>query len=236
MSGRADRQAGAVAPQGRAADAARNPEKTRERILEAARVEFSKNGLGGARVNAIAERAGVNKQLIYYYFVDKERLYSEVLERAYLDIRERESALDLDALSPEAAMARFIQVNFDFLVENRHFVALLNDENLHRARHIRTGEQITALHETLNRTLGRTLDRGLAAGAFARRVDPMELYIAIASLCYFSLSNGFTLSAIFATDVTSPDRLAARRRQAVEMILCFLRTPAETADNTVDLT
>jgi len=199
----------------------------RARILEAARVEFSEKGLGGARVNAIAERAGANKQLIYYYFTDKERLYAEVLAETYRGIRERDGGLDLDALSPEEAMRTFIRVNFDYLVENRSFVTLLNDENIHKARHIRGSGQIAALHATLNRTLGRTLDRGLASGAFARRVDPMELYIAIAAQCYFSLSNGYTLSAIFATDVTAPERLAARREQAIEMILCFLRTPPE---------
>src|SRR6056297_1247055 len=96
--------------------AQRNPERTRARILMAARTEFSQKGLGGARVNAIAEMAGVNKQLIYYYFEDKEKLYTEVLEQAYRDIRERGGTLNLDALSPDEAMAAFIRSNFDFLV------------------------------------------------------------------------------------------------------------------------
>jgi len=227
MKDRGDPSAPPASP--RRPDGARNPEESRQRILDAARAEFSGKGLGGARVNAIAERAGVNKQLIYYYYDDKERLFGAVLEEAYREIRARESALDLDALSPEDAMRRFIGFNFDFLVENRSFVALLNDENLHKARHIRASEQILALHETLGRTLGRTLERGLADGAFARSVAPMDLYILIASLCYFSLSNAYTLSAIFATDVTSPEKLAERRGQATEMVLCFLRTPEPPA-------
>lgn len=220
-------QEGTARPTGtrRRPEGARNPEDSRLRILEAACAEFSEKGLGGARVNAIAERAGVNKQLIYYYFDDKERLYATVLEQAYRDIRARESALDLDVLPPEAAMERFVRFNFDFLVENRHFVALLNDENLHRARHIRDSAQIVAMHETLGDTLGRILERGLAEGVFCRRVPPMDLYIMIASLSYFPLSNAFTLSAIFATELATPARHAERRRQAVEMILCFLRTP-----------
>jgi TetR/AcrR family transcriptional regulator len=209
---------------GRRSDGTRNPDESRKRILEAARAEFSEHGLGGARVNAIATRAGVNKQLIYYYFQDKDRLYAAVLEEAYREIRLRENALDLDALDPERAMETFIRFNFDFLVKNRHFVALLNDENLHKARHIRDSAQIVAMHETLGDTLGRILERGLASGVFARRLPPMDLYIMIASLSYFPLSNAFTLSAIFAMELATPERHAERRRQAVDMVLCFLRT------------
>lgn len=202
----------------------RNPERTRELILAAAREEFSEKGLGGARVNSIAARAGVNKQLIYYYFVDKDMLYTKVLERAYLHIREHEKSLDLEALPPAEAMESFIRFNFDFLIENRYFVALLNDENIHKARHIRSSDQIHSLHEALTSRLARMLDRGYSSGTFTRRVEPMELYIAIASLCYFSLSNSFTLSAIFSTDVSASSRIERRRRYVVDMILCFLRT------------
>ena len=199
---------------------------TRLRILHAARLVFSQKGLGGARVNEIAAQARVNKQLIYYYFDDKEKLYGKVLEEAYRDIRERGGTLELESLNPDEAMAAFIRSNFDFLVENRHFVSLVNDENIHGARHIEESEQISGLHAALRQSLGRTLDRGIEEGFFARSVDPMELYISIASLTYFSFSNTFTLSAIFGTNVTSPERLEARREQVVEMILCFLKTPA----------
>lgn len=225
MSEIPDTSAEIVSDEGEKTGAQRDPEATRARILDAARAEFSKKGLGGARVNTIAAKAGVNKQLIYYYFDDKEKLYGKVIEQAYRDIRERGGTLDLDALSPDAAMAAFIRSNFDFLVENRHFVALVNDENIHGARHIKSSDQIPALHKALQMNLGRTLERGLAAGCFARRVEPMELYISIASLTYFSFSNTFTLSAIFSTNVASPERLAARRERIVEMILCYLRAP-----------
>jgi len=213
----------------------RNPERTKARILEAARTEFSEKGLEGARVNTIAEVAGVNKQMIYYYFDDKERLYTEVLEQAYKDIRERGRTLELDEMDPAEAMGAFIRSNYDFLIENRHFVGLVNDENTHKARHIKTSKQIPALHETLQTSLGRTLQRGIDGGQFARRVEPMELYISIASLTYFSISNTFTLSAIFSTDVTSPDRLAARRERVVDIVLCFLKTPETEPDSDTSL-
>ncbi len=58
----------------------------RSAILAAARREFSSKGLAGARVNEIAALAGVNKQLIYYYFGNKNDLYQAALEAVYTEI------------------------------------------------------------------------------------------------------------------------------------------------------
>jgi len=166
----------------------------------------------------------VNKQLLYYYFKDKERLYGAVLERAYRDIRKREMALDLDALSPVEALRKFIHFNFDYTVENPYFVPLLNDENLHKARHAKASDEIPALQGSMKSTLERVIRRGLDDGSFLRDADPVELYISIASLCYFFLSNRYTLSVIFEADLLESDRIAARRLHVSEMILSFLRT------------
>ena len=77
----------------------RDADRSQATILAAARDEFAEHGLGGARMDRIAERAGLNKRLIYYYFDDKEKLFEAVLEQAYLDIREEERQLHLLDLS-----------------------------------------------------------------------------------------------------------------------------------------
>jgi AcrR family transcriptional regulator len=59
----------------------RDPEATKAKILAAAVREFSAKGISGARVDAIAERAGVNKRMLYYYFESKEGLFREILRR-----------------------------------------------------------------------------------------------------------------------------------------------------------
>jgi AcrR family transcriptional regulator len=74
----------------------RDAEATQRRILEAAKKEFAKKGLGGARVDVIAERARANKRMIYHYFESKENLFQHVLEDAYVDIRTAEQKLALD--------------------------------------------------------------------------------------------------------------------------------------------
>jgi AcrR family transcriptional regulator len=59
----------------------RNPERSRSRILAAALKEFSAKGFAGARVDAIARRASINKRMLYHYFGDKEELFKAVLRR-----------------------------------------------------------------------------------------------------------------------------------------------------------
>jgi AcrR family transcriptional regulator len=78
----------------------RDPEATRQRILDAATAEFSRLGLGGARVDTIAERANANKRMIYHYYGGKQALFLAVLENAYGAIRTAERKLDLEHLDP----------------------------------------------------------------------------------------------------------------------------------------
>jgi len=201
----------------------RDPARTRERIIEAATAEFSRRGLGGARVDAIADAAGVNKRMLYHYFGNKEDLFLAVLERAYEKIRGQEESLRLENLNPVEAMRRLVRFTFRYFVENQYFVALLNSENLHRARHVRRSRRATSINSPLIGIIGRVLKRGRAAGVFRGGVDPLQLYISIAGVAYFYFSNIHTLSVIFARDLNAPKSLAQRERHVVDVILGYLR-------------
>src|SRR6187549_4122756 len=107
----------------------RDPVATRKKLLTAARREFSDSGLAGARVDEIAARAGVNKQLVYHYFGDKDALYLAVLEWVYEEIRTQERKLNLEGLPPERAIKKLIESSFDHLAAHPDFILLLNDEN-----------------------------------------------------------------------------------------------------------
>ena len=201
----------------------RDPARTRERILDAATAEFSWRGLGGARVDSIADAAGVNKRMLYHYFGNKEALFLAVLERAYEKIRGQEESLRLENLDPVEAMRRLVRFTFRYFVDNQYFVALLNSENLHRARHIRRSRRATSINSPLIGIIGGVLRRGRAAGVFRGGVDPLQLYISIAGVAYFYFSNIHTLSVIFARDLNAPKSLAARERHVVDVILGYLR-------------
>lgn len=201
----------------------RDPVATRKKLLTAARLEFASHGFAGARVDEIAMRAGVNKQLVYHYFGDKDALYLAVLEWVYADIREQERQLNLEGLPPEKAIRKLIEASFDYLATNPDFIVLLNDENRGGARHVRGSTRLEAMHSPLVKSVSHILHEGVRTGVFRKGIDPIQLYISIAGLGYFYLSNTPTLSAIFGKDLSSRAAKRARRRHVADLVLHSLR-------------
>ena len=201
----------------------RDPDRTRASILEAATREFARHGLGGARVDRIAERAGANKRMLYYYFGDKDGVFLAALERSYAQIRNAEQALDLEHRDPREAVRRLVQFTWRYYLEHPEFMTLLNSENLHKGRHVGRSVRVHEMHVPLVKLLGRVLRRGARAGLFRKGVDPVQLYISIAGEGYFYLSNRYTLSRIFDRDLMAPRALRSRAKHVTEMILNALR-------------
>jgi TetR/AcrR family transcriptional regulator len=201
----------------------RNPEATQRKLLTAARREFAQNGLAGARVDEIAARAGVNKQLVYHYFGDKDALYLAVLEWVYEEIREQERKLNLEGLPPEQAIKKLIEASFDHLAAHPDFIVLLNDENRGGARHVRGSKRLEAMHSPLVSMVSKILGDGVRAGIFRRGINPVHLYISIAGLSYFFFSNTPTLSAIFGRDLSSTTAKRSRRKHVVDLVMQSLR-------------
>ena len=220
---RAGKTAGKKAGEADAPKVTRDPEGTRARILAAATEEFARHGLGGARVERIAEVAGTNKRMLYYHVGNKEGLYLAVLEGAYERIRVAERTLSLETLTPPEAIARLIQFTWQYFLDNPEFMALLNTENLHRAELLKTSKKVHAMHSPFVQMIADVLKRGVAAGVFRPGVDPVQLYISIAGLAYFYLSNVHTLSVIFGRDLLAETEKTARLTHMVELVLSSLR-------------
>jgi len=201
----------------------RDPARNQERILNAATAEFARYGLGGARVDRIAERAGANKRMLYYYYCNKEALFLAVMEASYERIRSAERSLMLGEIYPEEGIRRLVEFTWAYYLKNPEFLTLLNSENLHKARHIRRSKNIPAMHSPFVAMIEDLLKRGVRAGQFRRGVDAVQLYISIASLSYFYQSNRHTLSTVFARDLFSPRNRAERLRHMVELVLGYLR-------------
>jgi TetR/AcrR family transcriptional regulator len=201
----------------------RDPAATRKKLLTAARREFAKSGLAGARVDEIAARAGVNKQLVYHYFGDKDALYLAVLEWVYEEIRAQERKLNLAGLPPEQAIKKLIEASFDHLNAHPDFIVLLNDENRGGARHVRGSRKLEAMHSPLVSMVSKILSEGVRAGVFRKGINPVHLYISIAGLSYFFFSNTPTLSAIFGRDFSGTAAKRARRRHVVDLVMQSLR-------------
>lgn len=211
--------------QRRATTRPRDAEKTKAIILRAARDEFCEQGFNGARVDSIAARAKANKRLLYHYYGNKEALYEAVLLDAYTEIRHGERELSLSRYSPVEAMDRLVRFTFRHFLANPWFPRLLAVENLQNARFLKRIKDIPAINSPLVAELGDILERGRAQGLFRTDADPLQLYISIAGLGYFYVSNMKTLSVIFGRDLSDFAMIQEREAQAVRMVLDYLHAP-----------
>jgi len=203
----------------------RDAKRTEASILAAATEEFARHGLGGARVDRIAERARSNKRMLYYYFGSKDDLFLAVLENAYASIRLAEEGLDLLNTDPVDGVRRLIEFTWQYFTDHPEFLVLLNSENLHEARHLKRSLQIRGMNSPLIETLTVLLRRGQRSGEFRSKVDPLQLYISIAGLSYFFLSNSHTLSTVFGRDLFSAPQRKARLEHMSALVLGFLAKP-----------
>ncbi|WP_234899532.1 TetR family transcriptional regulator [Ruegeria lacuscaerulensis] len=205
----------------------RDAEATKSRILMAAKSEFAKRGLGGARVDEIAELAEANKRMLYHYFGSKEDLFRTVLEEAYLDIRKAERELNLEDLSPTDALETLVRFTWQYYLDNPEFITLVNSENLHGARHIKSLDNLPETMRGLVGMVDEILVKGQATGEFRSGIDAAQLNITIAAIGYYYLTNRHTGSFLFGRDLMEEKALDERLAFNIETVLRLVRADAQ---------
>ena len=120
-------------------------------------------------------------------------------------------------------MRELIAFTWTYFIEHPEFLSLLAIENMQRARYLRQSRKIRGLHSPLITIISDLLARGEKEGLFRPNVDPVQLYISIASLGFFHLSNRHTLSTIFDRDLDTAEELSARGQHIADMVLGYLR-------------
>jgi len=192
-----------------------DPEQTKRLLIEAAAEEFAERGPEGGRVNRIAERARVNKQLIYHHFGDKEGLFAEVLGRQLSEVAERIS------LEPERAY-EYAGELFDFYVEHPRLVRLIEWEALRygaddvpneAGRSALYGERVTALEEAQKR------------GFVDPNLDPKQTAFTLFSLVMWYFGAPQIARLVTGGDPTTPEALARQRALVVEAARRVLAPP-----------
>lgn len=196
----------------------RNADATKESILQAARVEFAVAGLGGARVDNIAERSGVNKRMIYHYFGGKDDLFVEVIAAEYEHIRAQELTLNLETLPPMEAMTKLVEFTWNYYLENPEFITLVNSANLHKGRHLEGNNELREMQQSYVALVERILQRGVNQGVFRPGVDAVQLCITLAAIAYYYLTNCYTGEQLFGIKFTQKKALDARLKFNVDTI------------------
>lgn len=191
-------------------------EQTRAAILKAAIREFSAHGLSGARTDAIAQAAGANKALLYYYFKNKEGLYSAAIESASADVvRNALAALD-PKYSPGERLLRCALNHFDRILTKHEFQGLLQQEMVRVQRSQHTGEPtfFQSAFKPLMQQLFTAIEEGIRTGELCD-AEPLQVIYAIHGANVFYFLSAPMVAAALAIKPFEPKTLEDRRRTAV---------------------
>lgn len=202
------------------------PERTKAAILEAALVEFANMGLSGARTDAIAKSAGVNKALLYYYFKDKETLYGATLESVFASLAAKLSSVLDSALPPRQKLLAFAGTYFDAVAANPLYPRLVQHEMMRAGAG--PSPYVLRIVEKYQRPtfakIMRMFDEGIRASEF-RKVDVFQFVPSMIAIIVFYFSSTPMLRAIMPGDPLSPERIAARRVAVLDFISAAIFRP-----------
>ncbi|MEO6246668.1 MAG: TetR/AcrR family transcriptional regulator [Opitutaceae bacterium] len=183
-----------------AAPLARNPDRTRRRILQAAIRLFSRQGFHAVSVDEIVGLARVNKRMVYHYFGSKDALFEAALAEVY----KRIEAVEFDAVERGATsrekLSRLLENYFSFLDAEPEFTRLLQWENLEKGRHLTKANHLLSKNPFFERFRAIVQD-GVTAGEFRADLDVTHLLIHFIGLCFIYHSNRFSLSQSLALDL-----------------------------------
>ncbi len=199
--------------------------RSKAELLQVATTEFARVGYFGARVDEIAAKSSTTKRMIYYYFGDKDGLFTAVLEHAYADIRAAELALDLADVAPLPAMHRLIEHTLRWHYANPALARLVSSENALDAVHLRSSTRQAGANLPIVELVGDILARGRADGTFARDVSALDLHLRMTALALFRVTNAPTVEATFGVRMDTPESLDRAVQGITSMICTWLCTP-----------
>ncbi len=202
---------------------------SRERILGAAINHFSEAGITGARIDAICKEANVNVRMVYHYFGDKEALYLAVLDHVMAQLRDKELKINIDSVSPLDGLLQMFEFTYQHFTDHPEFVRLLSAENLMNAKYLNRSQKIRSGSSPLVEHIRTLLHRGTEDRTIRPNIDPVQYYVIMVGLCYFHRSNGYTLSAIFGTNMKDPDWDRNHRDMARDTLVSYLKNYQQPA-------
>ncbi|MGB8028819.1 MAG: TetR/AcrR family transcriptional regulator [Terracidiphilus sp.] len=193
--------------------------ETRSRILDAALSEFAANGLAGARTEHIAQTAGVNKALLYYYFESKEKLYSAALEMVSARVRDRSMAVFLREASPGERMLRAALDHFDRILTQREFQTLMQHEmmRLHKGEEGELLILVKRIFAPLHAMFQSMVREGIASGELIE-ADWLQMVLAALGGNVFYFLSAPIWRHILPFEPFDRDALQARRVALVDFL------------------
>jgi len=200
------------------------PEESRAAILKAAVAEFSEHGIAGARTDAIARAAHVNKALLYYYFKDKDALYEAVLDHVFSGMRARVMPVLESGLPPRQKMLEYLGTYFDYIAANPRFPRVVQREWMRSGAGTARMQRVAKRYfRPIFEKLVGVLRDGIEAEEF-RAVNPMDFLPSVAAVIVFYFAAAPVMKTLLKVDPLSEERIRERRAFVLEFISAALFT------------
>jgi AcrR family transcriptional regulator len=190
---------------------------TREKILDTARDEFARHGLDGARVDRIAERAGVNKAMIYYHFKSKEKLYQSVIDQHFELIADFVGKTIEDDPDPDKFIFKLSKFYHSFLFERSTLFPILLREMAQGGDRIKAPLERLMGAKGLTWKLKKSIDDGIARGDL-RQLDSRQVILSFIGMNLFYLMLAPVMNSVWEID----DEKAFREQRPKEIVDLFL--------------
>jgi TetR/AcrR family transcriptional regulator len=199
------------------------PEESRASILKAAVAEFADHGIAGARTDAIARAAHVNKALLYYYFKDKDALYAAVLDHVFSGLRALVTPVLDSKLPPRQKMLEYLGTYFDYIAANPRFPRVVQAEWMRSGGSAHMQQIAKKYFRPIFAKLADVLREGIGTGEF-RAVNPMDFLPSVVGIIIFYFGAAPVMKAVTKVDPLSSERIRERRAFVLEFISTALFT------------
>jgi TetR/AcrR family transcriptional regulator len=199
------------------------PQQSRAAILQAAVREFAREGVAGARTDAIARDAKVNKALLYYYFKDKEALYGAVLDQVFGGLVAHLAEVFARDLPPREKILAYAAAHFDYVATHPLYPRIVQGEmmGVGRGRTNHLERIVKKYFQPLFGRLAEVLKKGQFTGEF-RPVDPLHFIPSMIAVIVFYFTSAPVMRLMTGTDPMAPERVAARRAAVLDLISASL--------------
>lgn len=193
--------------------------ETIKRVLASARKTFAASGLKQATMTAIAEDAGVTKQLLYHYYKSKSDLFAAVLNQQAESILAALNNHEFQNGAPEIALRKFLEFAFEQYRQDPNLPALAQEAIVFHKEHGQSEGLFPALAPNLTQHMAALIQRGIDKGVFVKTTDP-QLFPAMAILATLgNFYNTYMLSGLLGFDTQSPDGMDRWRDYAIDFLL-----------------
>jgi len=210
---------------------ARDLNRTRQNILDAAAKEFAEHGLSGARVDVISARARVNKAMIYYVFGGKEDLHLAVLESLF---EEKTKNLDNYILAPNLSRQEFfVMLNnyFEAFLERKDYARILlsdiatGGKALHRLYKKRP--ELFKIFRQISQLINESTSRGLIRKIDADKGLTLIILLIAVLACAFPLTDLVRpKGSVEYKNLSNPEKWKIFLAELLERII-FARSPGK---------